>query len=92
MRTAHVRTIYWSLKAMCIVYAIELAVFFKNIRLALNLSFSIISHFLAFLNIASGIFVINYTRTRMATTPVYDENSIAQVIYCRQVKLAQVVD
>ena len=34
--------------------------FFKNIHLALNLSISIISHFLAFLNIASGIFVTKF--------------------------------
>ena len=38
-------------------------------------SFSMISHFLAFQNIASGM------KTRMATTPVNELNIIAQVIY-----------
>ena len=37
-------------------------IFFTNIHLALNLSISIISHFLAFLNVASGIFIINYKK------------------------------
>ena len=59
-----------------VLRSIHSLVFFRNIQLVLNPV--LCSHFRVFLNIASGIFVINYTRSRMEITPVYNLISVPE--------------
>ena len=59
-----------------IILLLLLLVFSTQIHLTMVTSISIISHLVAFLSIASGHFVVIYTRKHVVTTQIHKKTSI----------------